>query len=194
MRYRMRRRHGTSLLVLAAVAFVALGQQQGWFSSATKGVMTTQPGLYGIAHYVDGDTIAVDMNGSSETIRFIGVDTPETHKPNTPVQCYGPAAAAYTQNRIKSAGGKVRLVSDSLSTNRDRYNRLLCYVYLPDGTNLDQELVSKGYAFTYVSFPFSRSVAFSAAQASAQKQQFGLWVNCQPYQQPNGRWQSNNQA
>lgn len=153
--------------------------------------MTTQPGLYQVAHYVDGDTIAVRMNSTNETIRLIGVDTPETHKPNTPVQCYGPAAAAYTQNRVTAAGGKVRLVSDSLSTNRDRYNRLLRYVYLPDGTNLDQELVAKGYAFAYVSFPFSKSNAFSAAQASAQQQKLGLWGNCHPYRESNGRWQSN---
>lgn len=152
---------------------------------------TEQPGLYTIARFVDGDTIAVDMQGTTETIRFIGVDTPETHKPDTPVQCYGPAAAAYTKNRIGSS--KVRLVSDSLSTNRDRYNRLLRYVYLPDGSNINLELVAKGYAFAYVSFPFSKSSDFSQAQENAQKDKLGLWGNCKPYQQDNGRWQSNNE-
>jgi micrococcal nuclease len=194
MRRRLQRKHGISLLSLLIILFVALAQHYGWFEQAGKGVMTTQPGLYSIAHYVDGDTVAVNMNGNSETIRFIGVDTPETHKPNTPVQCYGPAAAAYTQNRIKAAGGKIRLVSDSLSTNRDRYNRLLRYVYLPDGTNLDEELIAKGYAFAYVSFPFTKSDDFSAKQLSAQTQHLGLWGNCKPYQESNGRWQSNNQG
>lgn len=188
----MRRKHGISLLLLLVVAFVAYGQQQGWFKQAGKGIMTTQPGLYSIQHFVDGDTIVVDMHGTPETIRFIGVDTPETHKPHTPVQCYGPAAAAYTKNRITAAGSHVRLVADSLSTNRDRYNRLLRYVYLPDGTNLDQELVAKGYAFAYVSFPFTKSDAFSAAQTKARQQHLGLWGNCHPYQEANGRWQSNN--
>lgn len=181
------------MLVLVAAVVVALAQQQGWFSSAAQGVMTTQPGLYNIAHFTDGDTIAVDMNGTSETIRFIGIDTPETHKPNTPVQCYGPAAAAYTQSRIKAAGSKVRLVSDSLSTNRDRYDRLLRYVYLPDGTNLDQELVAKGYAFAYLSFPFTKSADFDAAQKAAQAAKKGLWGNCTPVLESNGHWQSNNQ-
>ena len=189
---RRRRQTSFSLLVLILVAFIALGQKQGWFGLASKGVITNQPGLYSIAHFVDGDTIAVNMTGSVETIRFIGIDTPETHKPNTPVQCYGPAAATYTQNRIKSTGGRVRLVADSLNTNRDRYNRLLRYVYLPDGTNLDQELVAKGYAFAYISFPFGKSQEFSAAQENAQAKRLGLWGNCQPYQEPNGRWQSNN--
>ena len=194
MHVRWRKKYTTALIGLLVAIIVAVGQNQGWLDSAQKGVVNTQPGLYAIEHYVDGDTIAVTMNGTSETIRMIGIDTPETHKPNTPVQCYGPAAAAYTQNRIKAAGGKVRLVSDSLSTNRDRYNRLLRYVYLTDNTNLDQELVAKGYAFAYTSFPFTKSADFSAAQASAQTHQLGLWGNCQPYQESNGRWQSNNQS
>ncbi|HSX30889.1 MAG TPA: thermonuclease family protein [Candidatus Saccharimonadales bacterium] len=192
MSWRVRRRHKVSLASFLVLLFIVIGQHEGWFTSAGKGIMTSQPGLYSIAHYIDGDTIAVNMNGSVETVRFIGIDTPETHKPNTPVQCYGPAAAAYTQNRIKSAGGHVRLVADSLDTNRDRYNRLLRYVYLPDGTNLDQELVTKGYAFAYVSFPFTKSDTFSAAQANARANNAGLWGNCQPYQEDNGRWQSNN--
>ena len=192
MRYRVRRKHGVSLLLLLVVAFVAYGQQQGWFDWATKGVTQNQPGLYAVDHFVDGDTIAVKMNGVTETVRFIGVDTPETHKPNTPVQCYGPAAAAYTKNRVGSQ--RVRLVSDSLSTNRDRYNRLLRYVYLPDGTNLDEQLVAKGYAFAYVSFPFTKSDEFSAAQKNAQTNHLGLWGNCKPHQESNGRWQSNNEA
>ncbi len=189
--YRLRRKHGVSLLVLLIVAFLAFGQQQGWFGGLGKGVMTNQPGLYAVDHFVDGDTITVNMNGTIETVRFIGIDTPETHKPNTPVQCYGPAAAAYTKNRIGNQ--RVRLVSDSLSTNRDRYNRLLRYVYLPDGTNLDQELVAKGYAFAYVSFPFTKSDDFAAAQKDAQTHYRGLWGNCNPYQESNGRWQSNNE-
>ena len=165
MSRRIRRVHKISLVSLLLIIFVAIAQQQGWLKQASKGVLTSQPGLYAVDHFVDGDTIAVNMNGTVETIRFIGVDTPETHKPNTPVQCYGPAAAAYTKNRIGTQ--RVRLVSDSQSTNRDRYNRLLRYVYLPDGTNVDQELVAKGYAFAYVSFPFTKSDDFAAAQANA---------------------------
>ncbi len=118
-------------MALLMVAFVALAQHYGWFGQAAKGVVTNQPGLCSISRYVDGDTVSVTMNGTEETVHFIGVDAPETYKPNTPVQCYGPAASAYTKNRIATTGGKVRLMSDDLSTNRDRYNRLLRYVYLP---------------------------------------------------------------
>jgi len=110
---------------------IALAQNAGWFDKASKNLQKNDPGLYTVTRFVDGDTIAVDMNGKTEKVRFIGVDTPETHKPNTPVQCYGPAASAFTKNFIGK--NKVRLDSDPLSTNRDRYDRLLRYVYLPDG-------------------------------------------------------------
>ena len=191
MARRLQRKHKISLLTLLLVAFVAVGQWQGWFEKAGKGVMTTQPGLYNVAHYVDGDTIAVDMNGTMETIRFIGIDTPETHKPNTPVQCYGPAAAAHTQNAIQAAGGKVRLVSDSLSTNRDRYDRLLRYVYLPDGTNLNELNVQQGYAFYYPYFPFSKSTQFASDEQAAMEAHKGLWGACTPTPSDDGGYKMN---
>src|SRR5437868_547453 len=131
---------------LLAWAFFS-AQQHGWLKSVGIQAQIQQPGQYKVQRFIDGDTIAVDMNGHSETIRFVGVDTPETHKPNTPVQCYGPAAAAYTKNLIGS--NRVRLVSDSLSTDRDRYNRLLRYIYLPDGTLVNESLIQNGYGFYY---------------------------------------------
>lgn len=192
MRYRLRRKHGISLALLIVAAFIWVGQTYGWFGDMKQGVVTNQPGLYSVDHFVDGDTITVNMNGKIETIRMIGVDTPETHKPNTPVQCYGPAAAAFTKNIIGNQ--KVRLASDSLSTNRDRYNRLLRYVYLSDGTNLDKKLIQDGYGFAYTYFPFTKSAEFSQAQSEAQKANKGLWGNCKPYEESNGRWQSNNEV
>lgn len=148
-----------------------------------------EPGSYAIRTFVDGDTIMVDMNGKTETIRFIGVDTPETHKPNTPVQCYGPEASEYTKNRIGTT--RVRLVSDSLTTNRDRYDRLLRYVVLEDGTYLNLELIENGYGFAY-DFPFAKSQLYHDAQAAAQKAKSGLWGKCNSSQNPTtGQWHSN---
>lgn len=179
-RRKLSRKHQASLLGLLVALALAVAQSQGWLSQATQGVETSQPGLYSINHYIDGDTISVNMAGQAQEVRFIGIDTPETHKPNTPVQCYGPAAAAYTKSRIVAAGGKVRLSSDSLSTNRDRYNRLLRYVYLPDNTNLNEQLVQNGYAFYYPYFPFSKSSTFAKAEQTAQTAHKGLWRNCHP--------------
>jgi micrococcal nuclease len=191
-RYRYRRHHlWVSLLLIGISWLVFYGQQHGWLSSAGKGVVAKQPGQYSINHFVDGDTISVNMNGHAETVRFIGVDTPETHKPNTPVQCYGPAAAAYTKNTIGTK--TVRLVSDPLSTDRDRYGRLLRYVYLPDGTNLDQAIIENGYGFYYPYFPFTKSAAFAAAEQRAMAAHKGLWSNCQPIAKDGGGFQSNPQ-
>lgn len=150
----------------------------------------SQPGLYAVDHFVDGDTIAVNMNGHTESVRMIGVDTPETHKPNTPVQCYGPAAAAYTKNLISDR--RVRLEADPTNQNRDRYGRLLRYVYLPDNTLVAKELISNGYGFAYTSFPFTKKEAFIGYEQQAKAANKGLWGNCTVTDQ-NGRKQTNNQ-
>lgn len=162
--------------LISAAAYVAT--QQGWLQEAGQTIQANQPGLYTVERFSDGDTIVVSMQGKNESIRFIGVDTPETHKPNTPVQCYGPAASAYLKNLIGNQ--PVRLESDSLSTNRDRYDRLLRYVYLTDGTLVNENLIKNGYGFYYPYFPFTKSEQFSAAQQSAQAGNKGLWGNCNP--------------
>jgi micrococcal nuclease len=188
--YPFRKVHGWAAVALFILVFGwALAGQYGWAGRPAGTLERGQPGLYGINHFIDGDTIAVNMNGKVETVRFVGIDTPETHKPNTPVQCYGPAAAAFTKNTIDS--NRVRLVSDSLSTDRDRYGRLLRYVYLPDGTLVNQTLVRNGYAFYYPYFPFTKSDAFAADQQAAMASHKGLWGNCQPTPTDKGGWVSN---
>lgn len=150
---------------------------------------SSQPGLYRVVTVDDGDTITVDMNGSIQTIRFIGIDTPETHKPNTPVQCYGPEATDYTKNLIGKQ--KVRLQADPLNTNRDRYGRLLRYVYLPDNTLLEQKLLSEGYGFAYTFFPLSKAKEFEAYEQQAKAAGKGLWSACQVKVEANGVKQTN---
>lgn len=176
----MGKRNFTTLVSFLALLIILLLQQLGWVDVAMDAAEQYQPGTYQVVRYSDGDTIVVDMDGRKETIRFIGIDTPETHKPNTPVQCYGPAAAAHTKNLISAGGGRVRLAADSLGTNRDRYDRLLRYVYLPDGRFVNEINVRAGYAFYYPFFPFSKKDQFAAAQLEAQTAQRGLWGNCNP--------------
>ncbi len=178
--------------MLIVVGFIWVGQRYGWFNQLQKTATSNQPGLYSINHFVDGDTIAVNMNGQSEEVRFIGVDTPETHKPNTPVQCYGPEAAAFAKAMI--GNGQVRLESDSLSTNRDRYNRLLRYVYLPDGRDLDELLIQQGYGFYYPYFPFTKSSQFHQDELAAQSAHKGLWSACHPTATDSGGYTSNPQG
>jgi len=151
-----------------------------------------QPGLYSVNYFIDGDTIAVNMNGHVEKIRFIGVDTPETHKPNTPVQCYGPVAAAYTKTTIGAQ--RVRLVSDPLSTDRDRYGRLLRYVYLSDGTDVNEQLIQSGHGFYYPYFPFSKAKQFAADEHAAITDRIGLWSACRPTPSDDGGYKMEEQA
>jgi micrococcal nuclease len=184
------RRHKIKLLVSVGIILLIVAAQSGWLGGVSGNIEQSQPGLYTINHYVDGDTIAVNMNGSVETVRFIGVDTPETHRPNTPVQCYGPEAAAHTKEVI-SKFGKVRLQADPLDTNRDVYGRLLRYVYLPDGTLLNEQIIQQGYGFAYLDFPFTKKDQFAADGQAAMAAKSGLWAVCQPTINKYGGYTSN---
>lgn len=147
------------------------------------------PGYYNVKDFADGDTFTVDMNGTDEKIRMIGVDTPETHDPRKAVQCYGQAAADFTKRYIGQQ--PVRLEADPINTNRDRYNRLLRYVYLQDGSMVNTEIIKQGYGFAYTSFPFTKIDEFKAHQLEAQNQKRGLWSSCQPKANQYGGYTSN---
>lgn len=138
--------------------------------------VVSQPGTYVVSKFVDGDTIEVDMNGVNEKVRFIGVDTPETHDPRKPVQCFGEAAAAFTKNII--GNNPIRLESDPTNTNRDRYDRLLRYIYLPDGRLVNAEIIKQGYGFAYTGFPFEKLDEFRAYEKQAREKNLGLWGSC----------------
>lgn len=171
------------MLVAIGVYFVLI------LTDRSGSLKSSQPGLYSVVKFDDGDTISVDMNGTTETVRFIGVDTPETHYPDRPIECYGPEASAYTKRLIGSQ--KVRLQADPLNTNRDRYGRLLRYVYLPDNTLVEQELITEGYGFAYTYFPFEKSAEFSAYEQQAKIAKKGLWTACQVKIESNGSEHTN---
>lgn len=175
------------LVLVALIAFGVLVILQ--IDELRKRAVIEQPGLYAVSEFIDGDTIAVNMNGTNEIIRMIGIDTPETHRPNTPVQCYGEAAADYTKRLIN--GNRVRLQADPLNTNRDRYNRLLRYVYLPDGTLVQRKIISDGYGFAYILFPYQMLEEFKDYESFAKTAGKGLWTTCQVTVQANGLKQTN---
>jgi len=175
------------VVLLAIVAASSFGR--GIYRRSISTAINNQPGLYKIASFEDGDTIVVDMNGTLERIRFIGVDTPETKDPRKPIQCYGKTASSFTSQAI--GNNRVRLVSDPENTNRDRYGRLLRYVYLPDGTFLNAELIKNGYGFAYTGFPFSKLEEFKAHQITALEDKRGLWNQCQPKLNIYGGYTSN---
>lgn len=135
-----------------------------------------QPGLYRVTEVVDGDTIKVDMAGKTEEVRFIGVDTPELHHPKKPVQCFAEAAKQFTTQLI--GHNRVRLQADPEDDNRDIYQRLLRYIYLPDGTLVNAELVKQGYGFAYTYFPFTKLEEMRQYEHEARLNGRGLWSGC----------------
>lgn len=126
----------------------------------------------------DGDTLTVKIGGQEETIRLIGVDTPETVHPTKPVQCWGPEASSHTKNSFPP-GTRVYLARDVEA--RDRYGRFLAYVYrASDHLFLNLELVEYGWGRAYPYEPnTSWSTEFARAEYAASHKQRGLWAHCQ---------------
>lgn len=131
--------------------------------------------LYPVAQVVDGDTIKVDIDGKIITLRLIGIDTPETVDPRKPVQCFAREAS----NRAKEilSGKKVRLEADKSQGELDKYNRLLRYVFLEDGTFYNKIIIAEGYAheYTYQSNPYKYQIEFKQAETEAREGKRGLW-------------------
>jgi micrococcal nuclease len=133
-------------------------------------------GLYRVTQVFDGDTIEVEIDGVLEKVRYIGMDTPETHRPNTPVQCYGPEASERNKQILKD--NLVRLEADTNSSNRDRYQRLLRHIYTPEGVLVGQQMIQEGYAFAYTRFPQMHSKLYAEEEAKAKANKVGLWSFC----------------
>lgn len=130
--------------------------------------------LYSVTKVVDGDTIEVNMDGKTEKLRLIGIDTPETVDPRKPVQCFGREASNKAKELLE--GKKVRLESDTSQDNRDKYDRLLRYVHLEDGTSYNKLIIAEGYAHEYTyNTPYKYQSEYKQAQKDAENAQKGLW-------------------
>lgn len=149
-------------------------------NSQALGEATNSGEFVSVIKVVDGDTISVSIDGTKQTVRLIGVDTPETVDPRKSVQCFGREASAKTKELVM--GKNVRLEADPTQSNLDKYKRLLRYVYLEDGTLLNKLLIEQGYAHEYTyDNPYQFQLEFRAAEQQARKSQLGLWSpqNCQ---------------
>lgn len=131
----------------------------------------TAEDLFKVTRVIDGDTIELE-NG--ERVRYIGIDTPETVDPRKPVQCFGVEASKKNKELVE--GKEVRLEKDI--TDRDKYNRLLRYVWVGD-TFVNLELVKQGFAHSY-SYPpdVKYQDQFVAAEREAREAKLGLWAAC----------------
>lgn len=130
--------------------------------------------MYEVVKIVDGDTIAISINGKSETVRLIGIDTPETVDTRVEVQCFGKESA----NKMKSllSGRKVYFEIDEGEGERDKYKRLLAYIFRDDGLFINKHMIAEGYAYEYTyDTDYKYQDAFKNAEVSAKAAQKGLW-------------------
>ena len=176
----MSRRGAVGAPLLIAVVLVAVSLSRcgtGGNSTEPSGPITAQ-----VTHVVDGDTIDVRLpGGSDDTVRYIGIDTPETVKPDTPVQCGGPKAHAVNERLVGGRTVTLRLDQE----HRDVYDRLLAYVYVPGAGPggrplfVNAELARRGLARTLTIPPndsFAQLFARLAARAGAAGR--GIWGRC----------------
>lgn len=131
--------------------------------------------MFKVTKVIDGDTIEISIRGKKEKVRLLGIDTPETVDPRKPVQCFGREAG----NKMKSLvdGKYVKLIDDITQGNRDKYRRLLRYVY--DGKIfVNKEMVAQGYAFSYKQYPTRFLNEFNKLEKQARENNLGLWSKC----------------
>ena len=144
-----------------------------------------------VVKVVDGDTIDIDVPDGKYNhtrIRLWGIDTPETKNPEVGVMYFGPEAADFT---TKSALGKQVTVYLEEHRTRDKYDRLLAYVKLPDERFLNEVLLTEGFAYADLRFRHSFYHKYQQLEAAARSQKKGLWEKVTPDQMPEWRKNAN---
>lgn len=153
--------------------------------AVTNKVTTTQPVIttpktdpqytyYSVTEVVDGDTVKVNINGTIETLRLIGLDTPETVDPRKEVQCFGKEAS--NKGKELLTGKKVRLEKDSTQGDKDKYGRTLAYIYTESGIFYNKYMIEQGYAHEYTyNSAYKYQAEFKQAQKNAEANKVGLW-------------------
>ena len=159
----------TRAVVVVILAAASLG---GWWLGRSDRGAQSQSAF--VVKAVDGDTIDVRIGNQTDIVRLLGIDTPETHHPTKPVQCFGPEASAYTKSRLE---GQTVTLEDDVEP-RDIYGRRLAYVSI-DGHRFNDELLEKGYARLLVIPPNgSHARTMLAEELQAKRAGVGLWGAC----------------
>lgn len=163
--------------VLAAVALLAFGYTQGWLGAGGGGGIDAGPGerlQAEVVRVVDGDTALVELDGTEERVRYIGIDAPESVAPGEPVECLGPQAARYNARIVEGRQVELEIGVEP----RDHYGRLLAHVRLGD-LLVSAELVRAGLAETLTIPPNDRlAEALERLERAAARSGIGLWRAC----------------
>lgn len=133
--------------------------------------------LANVIRVIDGDTIEVELVTSpehQETLRLIGVDTPETVHPQMPVQFFGPEATQYTKNMC--LGKTVKLHLQKNGPERGNYGRLLVYVELSPEVILNESIIKDGFGYSYTKCPHEHLGRYNTLQVDAINARRGLWA------------------
>jgi len=194
----MSRRRRTGLMVLgllAAAVFIALDHTSVSYHRQRRQRSDRQIRAHDFQKYhaktfkvinvVDGDTIDIDTRDAQDDhtrIRLWGVDTPETKSEEFGVMYFGPEAAEFTDREM--LGKEVVVYLDEANRTRDKYDRLLAYVQLPEGDFLNEKLLSQGFAYADLRFDHSFYNKYQQLQASARSLKRGLWLKVKREQLP----------
>lgn len=165
------------VLIVVAVPFILKadpGDESARNGGSSPHVAAAGPVTVEVDRVVDGDTAKVFYGGESEYVRYIGIDTPESVDPDSPVECYGEEARRFNADLLKAGEVRLRFGPEE----RDRFGRLLAYVYVRD-VMLNAELLRKGYAETLTIPPNDgESARFERIERQARDAGRGLWSAC----------------
>jgi micrococcal nuclease len=163
------------LLVACTTATVTVtGDRRAPVSPSPSGASNGKP-LATVTRVVDGDTAHVLFRGKDVTVRFIGVDTPETVAPGQPIECYGTEASHFTTRQL--TGKQIRLEFDV--DRIDPFGRTLAYLWMRDGSLFNETLVRRGFATVATYPPDTRYVdRFEASKRAAKAAGRGQWGAC----------------
>ncbi len=180
------------ILILVLLTASWVGSQHSGIQSSNPAKTVSLPGaepnskcpggfpacdLVKVTRVIDGDTF---VTNTSERVRLVGVDTPETVKPNTPAQCYGKEASSFSK---KTLSGREVWLTYKADEHTDKYGRTLAYVWLDvEGEGkldlFDLVLIEQGYGRAYTRFLFEFKNEFVEAKSRAKEAKSGLWGAC----------------
>jgi len=126
--------------------------------------------LVEVVAVIDGDTVKIKVNGEEKSVRLIGVDTPEKN------ECFEKEATKRAKELMENK--RIKLESDSSQDDKDKYDRLLRYIYLEDGTLVNKKLIEEGFGAEYTfKTAYKFQTEFKAAEKMAKEGKMGIWAD-----------------
>ena len=177
LRYAARKALPWALAAAVVAAFIFADRLGAFGAAPPPDPRRYDARTFTVVHVVDGDTLDIDVadqvrRKKTTRIRLWGVDTPESVKPDTPVQHFAPEASQFAKTVALGKRVKLELVHDR---TRGKYKRLLAYVYLPDGRMLNRRLIAEGYGYADPRYDHPRKTEFQRLQKQALRNRAGLW-------------------